>query len=198
MARRAVSRITGLSMQQMIFCEKYVALGPLGLAVKAAAYAKYSHPNEAAYKLLNQKAVTDYIEKLRLETRLRNNITVDDLLAEYMKIAFADIRELYDDNGDMLPVNQLSDHVAAAIMDIDIETTTSVFEQEKTTIKLRRYNKLTALEAIRELLGFKQRQVTVERDAEGKIIKTSETLTEAQHKVIFEDNGETIDADGDL
>lgn len=192
-----------LSLQQKIFCEKYVGMGVLVNAVKAAVLAGYKVPHVSAPALLKKPEVQAYIDQLRYETRLRNNITIDDIINELAKIAFADIRELYDEENKLKDIKDMDDICAAAIKDFEVEKRYMSGDSDDMmnieTTKVRRYDKLNALNALRECLGFKQREMTIKRDAQGKIIETEETVDPDVNKVVFEDNsGETsIDEEAD-
>lgn len=191
MPRQSRNPKTGVSLAELIFCEHFVSQGPLASALKAAAYAGYKQPQQSGQDLLGRPAVQVQIAKLRVEARDRCNLTVDDIIHEYIKIAFADIRDMYDEQGRLKNIHDMSSEIIATIKDLDVQTTTSPFTEEETiTSRVRRHDKLTALEALRELLGFKEQQVTkmIKRDADGKVIETTETLSSTPHKVIFEDN----------
>src|SRR5579859_6030938 len=100
---------TRLTLQQKIFCERYVGMGVLVNGVKAAVLAGYKVPQISSQQLLKKPEIIEYIDRLRYETRLRNNITIDDLINEYAKIAFADIRELYDEENKLKDIKEMDD-----------------------------------------------------------------------------------------
>lgn len=185
------SRSTGLSMRERLFCEHYVTAGPLARPIKSAAFAGYKAPQISGNQLLRRPAVQAYIDNLRIETRLRNNITVDDIINELMKIAFADIRLLYNEDGSMKPIHELDADIAATIKDVESreERDKDTGEIIETTIrKVTRADKLNALSQLRDMLGFKQREIMVRKDAQGNVLETLEKVGDDPHKVIFEDN----------
>ena len=63
----------------------------------------------------------------KLEIRLRElkdklKITPDRVLQEYARIAFFDIRNILDDDGKLLPLNEMDDDSVAAISGVDMQT----------------------------------------------------------------------------
>src|SRR5882724_3724912 len=84
-----------LTERQRLFCEEYIAQGPLTSPVKAAEKAGYSSPHTVAYQIMRKPLVVAYLEKRNAEARLRTNIQVDDLIEELAKIVFFDPRSLY-------------------------------------------------------------------------------------------------------
>jgi len=195
MAHRIPRPYTKLTLQQRIFVEHYVTSGPYANATKSAAYAKYKMPHISGNDLLTRKPVIEFIDKMREETRMRNNITIDDLINEYAKIAFADPRELYDEDGNLLPIHKLNDVLAGAISTIEQEEIRILGESVGTLKKIKRYDKMTALNALREMLGFKSAEMIIRRGPDGRILETEETVNPDEHKVIFEDNTEDKDED---
>lgn len=190
--------VVRLSLQEKIFCEAYIAMSPMPNLIKCAVRAGYKQPNASATQLMGRPHVVDYIDALRADARRRNNVTVDDIISEYMKIAFSDIREMFDEQGNLIPIHKLNDVVAASIKHFEIDEEGSaddVFSSR--TKKISRHDKLTALNALRELLGFKEREVKIKRDAAGNVIETEETVNPDRHEVIFTDNSLPT-TDGDM
>lgn len=183
-----------LTLQQKIFCEMLVAMGPYAKAVKAAMRAGYKVPEKSVGDLMVKPEIIAYIEELRIGARMRNNITVDDLINEIAKIAFFDIRTCYDEFGQVKQIQDLDDIAAAAVAEANTETKNSIAGMvTETKIKVR--DKLAAINALRDMLGYKQSEVKTVRDAEGKIIVTEETIT-GDTKVIFEDYSGKVKTDG--
>lgn len=180
-----------LNLQQKMFCEAYVAMGPNARYVKAAAKVGYVNPRDAGVKLIAKPEVLAYIEELRRSARLRNNIEIDDIISEYAKIAFFDIREMYDpETGELKAVKDWDDIAGAAIGSVSVDTRFSQVEGVTiTTAKIAPRDKLIALNGLRDMLGYKEREKKVIKDGAGNIIGTEETeRIPVQAKVIFEDH----------
>lgn len=73
-------------------------------------------------------------------------ITTQRIMQEVAAIAYADPRKLYDEHGNLLPVQQLDAQTAASIAAIEVEETTDDDGVHVVTRKIRRHDKLKALE----------------------------------------------------
>lgn len=186
-----------LTLQQKIFCEMLVAMGPYAKAVKAAMKAGYKVPEKSVGDLMVKPEVLAYIEELRIGARMRNNITIDDLINEIAKIAFFDIRTCYDEFGQVKQIQDLDDIAAAAVAEANTAVTglpgSIAGMVTETKIKVR--DKLAAINALRDMLGYKQSEMKVIKDANGAIVATEETYT-GESKVIFEDYSGKVKTDG--
>lgn len=87
---------------------------------ESAIYAGYSEATakQIAYNLLQDEDVEAYLSALREEAAKKHGVTKDRIIAEYAKIAFFDIREIYDTDGGLIHVKQLDDTSAGAIASI--------------------------------------------------------------------------------
>lgn len=144
-----------LSAKQRIFAEKFLEFNFNGTqAALAAGYSK-NNANVSASDLLTRPNVKAYIEKRKEE--LINQIGVNQVkvLRELAYIAFADIRKLYDENGQLKKVSDLTDDVAAALMCVDVFELVA-FDGVKVgeTKKIRMHDKLKALELLGRYLGL--------------------------------------------
>lgn len=86
-----------------------------------------------ARRLVEQGALDEY------------GITTQRVMRELAAIAYADVRDLYDASGNLKPVHTLDETTAASIAAIEVEETTAG-ETVTTTRKIRRHDKLKALE----------------------------------------------------
>lgn len=188
-----------LTIREAAFCAIYVAQAPFFNGTKAANEAGYSSGKDQAHKLLKREYVQEEIKRLREETAIRNNIKLDDIINQYAKKAFFDIREAYDEEGNLHEVKNFSDRVAANIIGIDVEELWEGSREEKHQIGVLKKIKVSdqtivALDRLRECLGWKEKEKKVKRDAEGKIIETEETENgPIEDKVIFEDHSGKVD-----
>jgi len=110
-----------LTAQQLMFCREYVATKDLG-ATKAAIAAGYS--KHTAYvqgsRLLRKVPIKAEIARLIEQRTNRVDVTADMLIQELRKLAFYDIRRFYDGAGGMIPINQLGDDIAPAVVGINV------------------------------------------------------------------------------
>jgi len=122
-------------------------------ASKAAIRAGYSQKTAYAIanKLLRKAEVAAYIQEAMDKRAKRVDINKDDVLKEISKLAFSDIRKIFDENGNLLPPHMLPDEVAATISSIDVVTTRipgkDAVEVEYTS-KIRFWDKRASLELL--------------------------------------------------
>jgi len=180
-----------LTLQQKIFCEAYVSMGPYAKAVKAAVKAGYKAPEKSIGDLMAKPEVQEYIDKMRLEARMRNNITIDDLINETAKIAFFDIRSVFnEETGKLKLVKDMDDVAAAAIAEINTDQWDSIDESNVTeTKKVKLRDKLAAITMLRDMLGYrdKEKEKKTLKDAEGNIVGSEETEYITESQVVFKD-----------
>lgn len=110
-----------------------------------------------AWALAHKPEVQARVQELIEQRFSKVSITAERTMKELARIAFADIRDLYDENGDLLPVHMLSDDVAATVarIEVEIEAIDKVGEDEDgetthkrtlvVTKKIRQSDKMAAL-----------------------------------------------------
>lgn len=178
----------GLNLQQKLFCEIYVHQAPFFNSGKAYREAGYSDSSRQGSTLLRRPAIAAYIEELRYAACLRNNITLDDIINQYARIAFFDPRSIYDETGKLLKMIDFDDVAATAIASYDQEEIGAGEYNIGTLKKVKPYDRIVALDRLRECLGFKEKMVKTKRDAEGKLLETEETEFSGDTKIIYEDH----------
>jgi len=110
-----------LEPKQKQFCEEYL----IDLnATQAAIRAGYSEKTakQIGSKLLTKVDIQKKIQELQKERSMRVEISADKVLSEIGKLSFSDIRKLFDENGQLLPIHQLSDDIAAAVSSVEVVT----------------------------------------------------------------------------
>lgn len=190
----AKDKATGLNMQQELFCQIMVSQAPYFNASKAAVKAGYTNNHRIGNRLTENPAVKARIDELRKAAAIRTNIVFDDIINEYAKMAFFDPSEVYNEEGEMIPVNEFPARALSNIGGIDVEEIFEGFGKEKYRIgelKKVRFNdnRITALDRLRDCLGWKEKNKVIRRNAEGVIIETEETESApVEDKVVFEDH----------
>lgn len=120
-----------------------------------------AHPNTTAnVNTIRKKAclffqdprVVKQLDKLRKSALRRIEISIQKVIEEDAKIAFSDIRQLFDEQGSMLPVQKWGDNIAAAVS--SIKCTTDKFGNE--TVEVKFWNKDSALDKLFKHLGMYQ------------------------------------------
>ncbi len=146
-----------LTVKERAFCEAYCSNG--GNAFRAYRQAGYvantdnTATTEGA-RLLRKPAIEAYIKHLQACVSKRFDISADRLVQELAAIAFADPKQMFDADGNLLPLDQIPDHCMGALAEINVETTTD--RRGNTTI--RRKGKLAdrqkALEGLMRVTGL--------------------------------------------
>lgn len=94
-------------------------------ATQAAIRAGYSE--KTAYsigqRLLKNVEIQNSIQESMKSRSNKTGITADRVLSEIARLAFADLRKVFDENGCLRPIHELPDEVAAAISSIEVVTT---------------------------------------------------------------------------
>lgn len=91
-------------------------------ATKAAERAGYSRKtaNEQGARLLANVSVRAAIAAAQKARQERTHITADGVLRELSRIVHFDPRKLFDASGKPIPINELDDDTAAAIVGLDV------------------------------------------------------------------------------
>lgn len=92
-----------LTPKQQAFCREYlIDLNGTQAAIRAG-YSKRT-ANEQAAQLLAKLSIQEYVKKLMDERNERTQIDADWVLKRLAQDASADVADLYDENGNLLPV----------------------------------------------------------------------------------------------
>jgi phage terminase small subunit len=93
-------------------------------ATKAAERAGYSKKTakQRGYELMNERRIQVRIQALMDRRAKRTDITADRVLQELASLGFANIQDLYDDQGQLLPPHLLPRELAAAVEEVTEET----------------------------------------------------------------------------
>ena len=148
-------------------------------ATQAAIRAGYSEKTAGsqAFDLLKKPEIQNAIHDAQKKLSERTQITQERVLAEYAKIAFLDPRKLFNDDGQIKPISELDDDVAAAIGGIDVIVSPSDGEGEPDyTKKIKLIDKKGALDSIARHLGMFKDKVEIS-GSDGGAIKTENVHT---------------------
>jgi phage terminase small subunit len=158
-----------LTFQQRFFCEKLLQLrlaakpNAVGLTKAAALAAGYSE-SVASKKAMSWIRETredskcpqmwEFYEVLKRDVGkklLANMVTIDMIVEELACIAFLDPKDLFDDNGNLLPMKSMPENTRRAIAAIDImalQGRGSKADIQMLLKKIKLWDKLGALEAL--------------------------------------------------
>lgn len=113
-----------------------------------------------AARLLADAKVRAEIDRRLAVLAATNHITVERTLKEISRIAYADVRKLFDENGNFRPIHELDDEAAAQIAGVELEEhrTEGDGEDDKpeltVTRKVKRWDKGKALDQCMAYLGM--------------------------------------------
>lgn len=147
-----------LTPKQKIFVQEYLV--DLN-ATQAAIRAGYSQKNadKIGSELLGKTRVAEAIQKAMQDRQQRTEITQDMVVMEAAKLAFFDIRKLFDKDGKPLDITKVDAETAAALVGLDVQ---DISDDDGNYIgymkKYKMADKLKALELLSKLLGFFDRQ----------------------------------------
>ena len=155
-------------------------------ATQAAIRAGYSTDSarDIGYENLTKPDIQDAIAQAMQQRAERTQVTADQVLQEYAKVAFLDIRRLFDETGSIKPVEELDDRTAAAVSGLEVEELFEGRGEKRKHIgrlhKIKLADKMRALEGLARHLGMFNDSLEVK----GKIqsitaVETYDTVEEA-------------------
>jgi len=106
-----------LTKKQQLFANEYL----IDLnATQAAIRAGYSEKTaqEQSSRLLSKVIVQEFISVQMKKREKRTEITQDRVLNEIAKLAFSNIQDIYDENGELINIPDMQRDVSAAIQEI--------------------------------------------------------------------------------
>lgn len=158
-------KVEGLTALQVAFCRELVQDKELN-ATKAylRANPKVKNADTAktnAARMLSYASVQAYIQHLlspkEAEEEAGLEITVDRILKEYARIAFADITkaiEVADDEVRVKPFEEMGEDLTAAIAEISVDEIDLPKKGVKRSKKIKVHPKVAALNALAQYMGL--------------------------------------------
>lgn len=147
-----------LTTKQETFCKLYVANGFNGR--KAAIEAGYAEKNAVviAAQNLRKLNVKQFIEKLTEKKTKDLEITAERIIQEYSRIAFFDIKKLFNEDDSLKKITELDDDTSAAIAGIDIASAYKKADEHEAITeilkKIKNVNKIAALDSLARIKGM--------------------------------------------
>lgn len=164
-----------------LFCVEYTKdLNATDAYIRAGFKGKRTSAAAEASKLLRKPNIVAKIRTLMAERVERVKVESDDVLKELTRLGYSDIRELFDDNGNIKPIKDWPDEIGRAVSSIEVfeefeyeqrgfhcvscskTATKAVIGQIK---KLKLWQKNHAL----ELMGKHKKLFTDKLEVEGKL-----------------------------
>lgn len=151
--------IQGATVMEKLFAYEY--FNNKGDGTNAAISAGYSKKTAAqqATRLLKRVQVKKILEELNGKLENRAIVSKERLLAELEAIALFDLRSIYDENGALLPIKQLSQSAGAAISGIEIMEEFDGTGKDRVhignTVKIKTSSKISAIDTYMDTMGWK-------------------------------------------
>lgn len=109
-----------LTPKQQKFVLEYLQDGNATRSAKAAGYSARS-ASTLGERLLRDPKVKAELDRRMGKLMSKLEITAERVLQERARLAFFDVRKLFDADGNPLPIGELDDDTAAAIAGLDVE-----------------------------------------------------------------------------
>ncbi len=162
-----------LTPRQQQFVAEYLIDLNASAAARRAGYK--GDPNTIGPRLLANVGIRSQIEVAKAKRIERTQITADRVLQELARIAFFDIRRLYNVDGTMKKPSELDDEAAAVLAGVDvIEQATSEVDDDGNvkaaptwTKKAKVFDKTAALTLAMRHLGMLKDKLEVEATING-------------------------------
>lgn len=135
---------------QKRFCEEYVIDYNISRAAKRAGY-QGDGARQSAWQAMQNDEVQAYIEQLQDEAAKRCQVSKDELLNEFKKVGFSNIRNYLHNDLDAKYLSEIETPEAIK----GIKKTVKRFEGgEEVTVDITLHDKLSALTSIGRHIGF--------------------------------------------
>ena len=119
--------------------------------------------HEEASKLNVHPKVSPRVQELRDRAEKRADVTLDRWFREQSRIAYSDPKELYDDNGDLKDLSEMTPEARATIAELVVEYPNGEDAPVK-IVKLKQWSKTQAQESLGRALGAYEKDNNQKRD----------------------------------
>lgn len=142
-----------LTARQSAFCDEYIVDHNGAAAARRAGYSEAA-AKETAYQLLKRPAIRERIAELEAERAERLGFTVDNVIREYGRIAFANIGDVLKFGPKGVKVLRDSKNLSARTLAAIAEVNERIDGQGNRTVSIKMANKSDALQALGKHLGM--------------------------------------------
>ena len=137
----------GLTDRQKRFCQEYLVDHVAVAAARRAGYSPGTAGSEGN-RLLKLPHVQAYVRKLLDAQAERLDLRADKVIKHIEQIAYSDIRNAFDEAGNLRPPHEWCDETAAAIVSVDVVTAQKGEGEVEYVSKIKRADRLKALEML--------------------------------------------------
>ncbi len=156
--------------KQKKFCNEYLKDFNATRAYKVAYpnCKKDETANAASSRLLRNVKVQDYINNKKEKLKEKMEISQERVLQEMARIAFGDVRKLYNESGGLKNIQDLDDDTAAIVTGIETTEEFDGYGQDREQIgytkKVKMADKTKALDMLGKYFGMFKEKVEVNQD----------------------------------
>jgi phage terminase small subunit len=144
---------------QLKFCREYATDGKGKEAAIRAGYPA-DDAKHIASALIQDPRIIKRVEQCIEEQLSQIDVSRNRIAQEFARIAFSDIRDFYDENGLMLPVEKLPLNAARVVQAIEVEEIYEGFGPNRRPIgytkRVKLWDKKAALDSLCKMLGFNE------------------------------------------
>lgn len=153
-----------LTPKQAIFvCEYLIDFNATRAAIAAGFEAASAHVQGS--RLLRNAKVAAAIADAQARLAQKYEITVERTTRKLAEIAYGDIRELYDEDGSLLPLHRMTEEARTMLAGLDVETSDGPGRVRTVTHKPKMADRVRAL----ELVGRYQKLFTDRVEHDGRV-----------------------------
>ena len=149
-----VNGLTGLTEKQLRFIDAYVEhMEPTSAALIAELCDDYSTAHKLAMETLRVPGVAREVERRLIERGREASVSQAHVVRELARVAFFDMSQLFDEKGQMKPINELDHDTRRSLMHFDVIQ--PVFGSNgDVKIRFTPSSKMKALELLGKALGM--------------------------------------------
>lgn len=154
MSKESATREGVLNNRQIKFIEEYLVDFNATQAAIRAGYSQRTAGSQG-FDLLKKPEIQQAIKAKQKEAAHKSGITRDRIIAEVARIAFSDVRRLFDERGALKRLQDIDDDAAGAIAGIDVvEMNSDDGSAPMFVKKIKLWDKNAALEKLLKHLGM--------------------------------------------
>jgi phage terminase small subunit len=151
------NKITGLTDKQLRVFTKYIETGSITKAMEGEC--KKGNEHNVFDNMKKSDAAKKFLDKHCMKKAKKSLVTINRILEEEEKLAFFDIKEIFDDKGCPIPPNKLPSVVTRAISQFDVE----VCKDGTMIYRYKMNDKGRSLERLSKFLGmYIERKITAD------------------------------------
>lgn len=158
MAKKRKPQPQRADVRYLAFAREYVVDHNASAAAIRVGYA-VSSSRLTGSRLMKTQIVKDYIAKHEAKLAAKMEVTAERVIAEFARIGFSDIREIFDETGALKGIHTLGDDAARSIGAVDIRrerrrgSNADGSPREEEVVKVKLLDKVRALEALAKHTG---------------------------------------------